>query len=405
MIGIGISLAFKEFAMTSRTLKIALLAFLMVLPVNLALAEVTASFRYPLSNFEGPVLSQWAKLAVDSERNEIYALHQRKNDIRIFDEHGMEIFVFAEGFGSAADIAIGDDGDIFVLSRGYQSATVHLLDYRGEQVAEIPLQGVPAAFSKFAADHLVHRNSSLYLVDSSSMQVIVVDEAGRFKKSYDLSREIKPYMPREELQRELTINDWRKKKLEDIDLNGFTVDDQGNLFFTVPVLFSAFKLSPRGELRRFGKSGSAKGKFGVVAGIATDDMGYIYVSDRLRSVVLVFDRDLMFQTEFGYRGDLPSNLIVPDDLAIDSLGNVYVGQAANRGVSVFKVVHQDTSPPQAGESMSINHEESGRIIEEVEIDRLEFVVDQGSGTASTDSGDSSRNTEAVESQYNEVNDE
>ena len=88
----------------------------MVLPVNLALAEVTASFRYPLSNFEGPVLSQWAKLAIDSERNEIYALHQRANDIRIFDEHGMEIFVFAEGLGSAYDIAIGDDGDIFLLT-------------------------------------------------------------------------------------------------------------------------------------------------------------------------------------------------------------------------------------------------------------------------------------------------
>jgi hypothetical protein len=34
--------------MTSRTLKTSLLALLMVLPVNLALAEVTASFRYPL---------------------------------------------------------------------------------------------------------------------------------------------------------------------------------------------------------------------------------------------------------------------------------------------------------------------------------------------------------------------
>ncbi len=144
------------------------------------------------------------------------------------------------------------------------------------------------------------------------------------------------------------------------------------------------------------------------------------MSDRLRSVVLVFDRDLRFQTEFGYRGDQPSNLIVPDDLAIDSSGNVYVGQAANRGVSVFKVVHQDTSPPQASESMSINqdtsppqasesvsinHEQSGQAIEEIEVDRLEFVVDQGSDTASTDSGDSGRNTEAVETQYNEVNED
>jgi len=388
--------------MTSRTLKISLLSLLAALPANPAFAGVTASFRYPLSNFSGPVLSHWAQLAVDPERNEVYALHRRKNDIRIFDEHGMEIFVFGDGFGSASDITIGDDGDIFVLSRGYQTATIHLLNYRGEQISEIPLQDVPAAFSKFVADQLVHRNGSLYLVDSDAMKVIVVDEAGRFEKGYDLDREIKPFVPRDDVQRELAIDDWRKRQLEDIELNGFTVDDQGNLFFTVPVLFSAFKLSPRGELARFGKSGSAKGKFGVVAGIATDDMGYIYVSDRLRSVVLVFDCDLNFQTEFGYRGDQPSNLIVPDDLAVDRSGNVYVGQAANRGVSVFKVTHQDASPPQASEVMSINHEQSGRIIEEVEVDRMEFVVDRGSDAASTGSGDSGRNTEAIESYDNEV---
>jgi len=389
--------------MARRTLKISLLALLMALPVNLAFAGVTASFRYPLSNFSGPVLSQWAKLAIDSERNEVYTLRQRKNDIRVFDEHGMEIFVFAEGFGSAADIAIGNDGDIFVLSRGYQTATVHLLNFRGEEVAEIPLQGVPAIFSKFVADRLVHRNNSLYLVDSRAMKVVVVDEAGRFWKGYDLKREIKPFVPREDVARELTINDWRKKKLEDIELNGFTVDDQGNIFFTVPVLFSAFKRPLRGELMRFGKSGSAKGKFGVVSGITTDDMGYIYVSDRLRSVVLIFDRNMVFQTEFGYRGDQPSNLFVPDDLAVDSSGNLYVGQAANRGVSVFKVVHQEASSLQASETASINHEQSGQSIEEVEVDRLEFVVDQASDTESTKSADSGRNTEAVESQHNEVN--
>jgi DNA-binding beta-propeller fold protein YncE len=389
--------------MMARTLKISLLALLMALPVNLALAEVTASFRYPLSNFEGPVLSQWAKLAVDPERNEIYALHQRKNDIRIFDDHGMEIFVFAEGLGSAADIAIGDDGDIFLLTRGYQTSAVHLLNFRGEKVAEISLHDVPDTFSNFSADRLVHQNNSLYLVDSSSMKVLVVGESGRFKKSYDLNREMKPFMPREDRQRELSTSDWRKRKLDGVDLSGFAVDDKGNIFFTVPVLFSAFKLTPRGELRRFGRSGSAKGKFGVVSGIATDDRGYIYVSDRLRSVVLIFDRNLIFQTEFGYRGNQPSNLIVPDDLAIDSLGNVYVGQAANRGVSVFKIVHQDASPPMAGESKSNNQGQSSRVTEERVSDRPKFVVDQGNDLASADSGDSGGSAEAVESQHKEVN--
>jgi hypothetical protein len=127
------------------------------------------------------------------------------------------------------------------------------------------------------------------------------------------------------------------------------VDERETMFFTVPLPFSAFRLSPRGER--------------------------------------------------------PSNLIVPDDLTIDSLGNVYVGQAANRGVSVFEIVHQDTSPPQASESIPVNNEQTGQAIEEVEVDRLEFVVDQGSDTSPTDSGDSGRNIETVESHHNEVNDE
>jgi hypothetical protein len=396
---IGISVALLVFVMAKRTLKISLLALWMALPAQLAFAGVEASFRYPLASFSGPVQSQWAKLAVDPERNEIYTLRPRKHDIRIYDEHGMEIFVFAEGFGGAADIAIGKDGDLFVLTNGYQTSAVHLLNYRGEPVAQIALQHLPDEFSGFVPDRILHRDGSLYLVDSAAMKVVVVDEAGRFEQGYDLSQEIKPFVPRDQVQRELSVNDWRRQQLENIQLNGFAVDARGNLFFTVPVLFSVFKLSASGELERFGKPGGAKGKFGVVAGIAVDDMGYIYVSDRLRSVVLVFDRNLSFQTEFGYRGDQPSNLIVPDELAIDNNGNIYVGQAANRGVSVFKVVHQDALLPRATETVSFEQpEKSGGSIEEIEIDRAEFVVDRGSDVTSTDSG---QNTEVVESPNNE----
>lgn len=330
--------------MTRRWFSISLFALLVLpalAPWNPASAGVTATFRYPLSNFSGPVRSQWAKLAVDRERNEIYALNQRANDIRIFDEHGMEIFVFGDGYASARDISIGDDGDIFILTTGYQTATVHLLNYRGEHVSEIPLKNIPAAFSGFVADRVIYRQESLYLVDSDALLVIMVDEEGSFQKGFDLNITMRPFLDREERkQKEMQDVDWAKRMLDDISLNGFTVDEHGNLFFTVPVLFSAYRLSPDGGVTEFGRAGSGPGKFGVVAGIATDDMGYIYVADRLRSVVLIFDPSFRFQTEFGYRGDRPSSLIVPDDLAIDGKGNVYVGQAANRGVGVFRVVHE-----------------------------------------------------------------
>jgi len=430
--------------MPVRILGSCVFAILMATPVYPALAETEAAFRYQLSNFSGPVHSQWARLAVDQERNEIYALNQRANDIRIFDEHGMEIFVFGDGYATAADIAIGSDGDLFILTTGYQTATVHLFNYRGEQVSEIALRNLPKSFAKFIPDRLVYHKKSLYLVDSSSLQVAVVDSRGYFKKGYDLDAVVKPYLSRaDEWQRSLENTDWRKKQLENIELSGFALDGQGNLFFTVPVLFTAFRLAPGGTVQPFGKSGSGPGKFGVVAGIATDAQGYVYVTDRLRSVVLVFNADLRFQGEFGYRGSQPSSLIVPDDVATDRSGNVYVAQAANRGVSVFSVVHddrdyeprvrtrsarerkrvratrvpardrkvrssrrskQETRPAEDGDLTSTAPEKSDRILEEVLPERAEFVEDEGD-VPPADLGSSERILGENESDQGENEDE
>jgi DNA-binding beta-propeller fold protein YncE len=397
--------------MRSRGVSLCVFALLVTAPSSPATAEVTASFRYSLSNFEGLVPSQWAQLAIDPERDEIYALNRRQNDIRIFDANGMEIFIFGEGFSTAADITIGADGSIFLLSTGYESATVDRLNYRGEHVAEVSLKRMPAAYAEFVPDRLLYRHGSLYLVDSDSLRVVVADDDGYFEEGYDLNTVLRPLLTRDDrVKRQLDSNDWRKQQLENIELHGFTVDRQGNLLFTVPVLFSAFRLSPAGELVGFGRAGSGPGKFGVVSGIVTDDEGYVYVADRLRSVVLVFDPKLKFQMEFGYRGDKPSSLIVPDDLAIDSRGNVYVGQAANRGVSVFRIIHEAKHPTQTSlitenpisKIESIVFEKSGQTIKDQPIeeyvpDRKEFIADQGVAVAASDIAESDGTIEERES--------
>ena len=52
---------------------------------------------------------------------------------------------------------------------------------------------------------------------------------------------------------------------------------------------------------------------------------------------MVFDNAFEFQSEFGFRGYRPGNIIVPNDIDIDSAGRIYVTQAGERGVSVFKI--------------------------------------------------------------------
>jgi DNA-binding beta-propeller fold protein YncE len=105
----------------------------------------------------------------------------------------------------------------------------------------------------------------------------------------------------------------------------------------MPVLFAVYRFSPDGKLTWFGRPGSAPGRFGIVAGIACDSRGNLFVADKLKSVVMVFDKDFKFLTEFGYRGSKPGNLIVPDEVAIDKRDRVYVSQARKRGVSVFGI--------------------------------------------------------------------
>ena len=77
-----------------------------------------------------------------------------------------------------------------------------------------------------------------------------------------------------------------------------------------------------------------------MGGIAADKTGNIYVADRLKSVVLVFDQSFQFVKQFGYRGPKPGNLIGPRDLAVAPDGTLYVSQLRSRGVSAFKITHK-----------------------------------------------------------------
>ena len=171
---------------------------------------------------------------------------------------------------------------------------------------------------------MVFRHEQIYLLDGGSLRLVVTDPAGVFKTGYDI--------------RALLRLD--AKQSDGTEIAGFSVDREGNLFFTIPVLFSVYKLTPDGEISGFGRPGSAPGRFNVVGGIVADDRGYLYVADRLKSAVLIFDKSFEFQTEFGYRGFKPQNLIGPNNLGLDNQGQLYVSQLSSRGISVFKISHK-----------------------------------------------------------------
>lgn len=284
---------------------------------------VTAHYLYNLSDFNGTVPYDSPRIFIDSDRSEVYVLHM--NAVGVFNDAGMEIFRFSyePDTNTVTDLTVDEQGDILVLSYQGPYYRVVRCNFRGELKDAIAITDVPKEFSSLMPSRLVRRMGKLYLADANSMKIVVTDGNGRFLQGFDL----------------VQVLQLREQDRNSTGITGFNVDPEGNMLFTISVLFSAYRLSPDGALESFGQPGSAPGKFNIVGGIATDRRGNYLVTDVLKGVVMVFDRDFRFLTQFGTYGTKPGDLIGPKDLHMDGQGRLYVTQGRKRGVSVFRLAY------------------------------------------------------------------
>jgi hypothetical protein len=321
-----------------------LIAAMLLLPAWAGAEPVT--YLHNLSNFSGTVPYSDVMLYADRQHDEIYAAVG--NFVRVFNPAGMEIYQFLldPAYGRLFDLAVDESGDILVLTLEAQlpDPTPHPFitrcDYRGEPIERFPITGSPPEFETFIPNQMIYRAGRIVLVSRAGLQVVIVDPQGVFQEGYDLS--------------EMIGGDEGIRT--DNEIFGFTIDPQGNMSFTVPALFRVFIVSPDGEVTMFGRTGSVPGSFGVVAGIAADDYGRLLVSDKQRGVVMVFDQNQQFVTEFGAGREGRGSLVRPNGLAVGNDGKVYVTQLRDRGVAVFKlslspgdgVIRSDAGPRSRG---------------------------------------------------------
>ncbi len=291
--------------------------------------EISVSYMYKLSDFTGTIPFSWVKMSVDRVRREIYVTDEDYS-VRVFSDTGMELYRFNEdqSLGSVQSTVVDKDGNILILSYAVSPVWQYRIircNYRGDPMETLALKNIPPEFSEgFSPTILAYREGHLYLVDGGAMKIIVMDEQGLFEQGIDVFSLV------------LDEKEKREKKRGDYEMLGFSVDREGNMLFTVPVLFRAFRLSPDGKLTSFGERGGAPGKFNIAAGIVSDDRGYFYVADRLKCSILIFDQNFNFLLQVGNRGYRDQDLVVPTNIAV--LGDrLYVSQAAGRGVSVFGI--------------------------------------------------------------------
>jgi DNA-binding beta-propeller fold protein YncE len=287
--------------------------------------EVTLDYIYNLSSFRGALRSTWVALDPDLEKKELYVLNPSDQTVDVFNKAGLLVYSFGDegDLGNIYDLAIDEQGTIYLLSGARLGYQVLRADFRGELKGRLELHGLTPTFvDNFSPNRILYRKGHLYLVDFTHFKVLETDPQGNFQSGLEFGPLI-------------GVN---PKKIDDYTIVGFTIDRDGNYILTVPVLTTVYIIAPDGKVTSFGRRGSSPGKFNVIAGVATDDKGHIYVADTLRCVIMVFDRDkdFTFKGEFGGRGFAAGQLIAPRDIAaIDEF--LYVSQSANRGVSVYRI--------------------------------------------------------------------
>jgi DNA-binding beta-propeller fold protein YncE len=289
-----------------------------------ASAKVLQSrYLFSLADVNGMIRSSWVSLAVDRQSRELFVADSGDGTVRVYRDNGMEVQCIGgdDKIGNVFGVAVKEDGDLFVLARKDERTVIVHTDFRGQLIAPLALQGVPDGFAEgFKATGIRYADGKLYIVDHGGLKVLVTDADGRYAASYDLQKLIK----------------FEEKERDAVAMRGFNVDAAGDLLFTVSSLFRAYVVTPAGEVKSFGVKGSSPGKFNIVGGIAADESGYLYVTDLLRAVVMVFDPQYEFVGEFGYRGWSAGKLISPLELAVSN-GELFVAQSGRRGVSAYRV--------------------------------------------------------------------
>jgi hypothetical protein len=288
-----------------------------------AAVTVDAAYLYTLSDFTGDIPFSGGTLFVDKSRNEIYVLSN--NLVSIFNNTGLQVYRFGENrnLGRIVDLAVDLDGSMLILSYNESGDSYEIIrcNYRGDPKERLMITGLPSAFDAFRPNHLNYEGGQIYLADGNKLLVAIIDTNGTVRRTFDLKKNL-------ELE---------EKDKENSMIDGFSVDRDGSMLFTMPMLFAAYRVTLDGAVSSFGKPGSIPGNFGVVSSIIVDNRGNYLVSDKLKCVVNVFDKNFKFLMEFGSRGRGQGQLIIPQQLAIDSNDRVYVIQEGNRGVSVFSM--------------------------------------------------------------------
>jgi DNA-binding beta-propeller fold protein YncE len=217
---------------------------------------------------------------------------------------------------SCIDIAIGDEGRLFVLCRDDgQGGSIRRLNWDDEDLGTIGKAGTGPGQFMWPTTILRNGAERLYVLDEGLHRVSMFDPDGTFVGSWgehgsapgQLDRPASMTFDADEC---IWISDTNNNRVQRFSKDGRYISS-------------------------FGSAGSADGQFNLPWGIAVDDAGDVYVSDWGNNRVQKFHADGTHMMSFGSKGSGPGELSGPAGIAVDRDGDIYVVDRDNNRVCQF----------------------------------------------------------------------
>ena len=118
------------------------------------------------------------------------------------------------------------------------------------------------------------------------------------------------------------------------EVQDLVVDSRNTIYVTVGDEVLKFDTNGR-LLGKWGEQGTGNGQFKIPDGIAIDKQGHVYVADMLNHRIQKFTPEGEYITQWGKQGFVEGEFNQPSSVAIDLAGNLYVVDAGNKRIQKF----------------------------------------------------------------------
>ncbi|MBM3926227.1 MAG: hypothetical protein FJ320_09655 [SAR202 cluster bacterium] len=227
--------------------------------------------------------------------------------------------VTGESFRTPVDIALGKDGDIYVLNRTTEKQVkghrVCRLNLKEEFLGDFGQRGEADGEFIWALSVAASPDGRVFVCDEWLNRITIFSREGKF------------------------LTKWGGKGSGDGQLHGpagLAFDPDGNLLISDGENHRIQRFTPEGKfLSKWGRFGAGDGELNMPWGVTTDRQGNVFVADWRNDRIQKFTPDGKFLMKFGSSGAGEGQFNRPTGVAVDKDGDIYVTDWGNDRVQVF----------------------------------------------------------------------